>query len=287
MGPSNLYFIVGSPRSGTKIFRDTLEAHPSVTTTDHPLEEIWTTGQADVKHEEYNPDTITPDIRETVQRAFERKLTNTEFFVEKNVRNSLRIPYIRDIFPDAKFLHIIRDGRDAATSIRKRWQNPIDWNYYLSSRGLQLSLRDIFFYSFRLGGMLLKRIIQGRKHVDIWGPHYPGLTEDLKQRSLLEVSALQWKHCVEAARRDGPVESDSYFELHYETLMTNPREVLDPLRDFMNLSSNEAWVSFAEQNFRPDSMGRWKKDLSDQELQQIEPIICDLLDDLNYPAGHS
>ena len=40
--------------------------------------------------------------------------------VVKHPRNSLRIPFIKKLFPDAKFLHIVRDGRDTTCSLMGR-----------------------------------------------------------------------------------------------------------------------------------------------------------------------
>jgi hypothetical protein len=37
--------------------------------------------------------------------------------VEKCPRNALRIPFLRAVFPQARLIHIIRDGRDAACSL--------------------------------------------------------------------------------------------------------------------------------------------------------------------------
>lgn len=37
--------------------------------------------------------------------------------VEKNPRHTLRIPFLKAIFPDAKIIHIVRDGRDVTCSL--------------------------------------------------------------------------------------------------------------------------------------------------------------------------
>jgi Sulfotransferase family len=38
-------------------------------------------------------------------------------FVNKNLQNSFRVRLLNSIIPDAKFIHIIRDGRAAAFSL--------------------------------------------------------------------------------------------------------------------------------------------------------------------------
>ena len=37
-------------------------------------------------------------------------------FAEKNPENSFIVPFLAQVFPDAQFVHIMRDGRDAAVS---------------------------------------------------------------------------------------------------------------------------------------------------------------------------
>ena len=42
--------------------------------------------------------------------------------IDKSPRNSLKIPFILKIFPEARFIHLLRDGRDVTLSIRKEWK---------------------------------------------------------------------------------------------------------------------------------------------------------------------
>jgi Sulfotransferase family len=42
-------------------------------------------------------------------------------WVEKSPVNTENLPLLSEVFPDAKFIHIIRDGRDAAQSFHRRW----------------------------------------------------------------------------------------------------------------------------------------------------------------------
>ena len=43
---------------------------------------------------------------------------------EKTPHNVERMQAIRDILPEAHFIHIIRDGRDMALSLRDKWFAP-------------------------------------------------------------------------------------------------------------------------------------------------------------------
>lgn len=95
-------YIIGCPRSGTTAFmRLMAQTNPEVLALKE-IEKIWHNGT---------------DIR----AYYAQKLVNSgkENILDKNVRNTMRIPLIREIFPDAKFIHLIRDGRAASHSWRK------------------------------------------------------------------------------------------------------------------------------------------------------------------------
>jgi len=75
---------------------------------------------------DYLPDRSKQKIRNLIahiERSFDRP------FITKNVKGSVRIPALLDIFPNALFIQIQRDLKDAAVSmlIRRRKQH-LDWD---------------------------------------------------------------------------------------------------------------------------------------------------------------
>ena len=59
----------------------------------------------------------TPAIREGIREWATNEARGASMFVEKSPRNILRVPYVRAIFPEARIVHIVRDGRDVACSM--------------------------------------------------------------------------------------------------------------------------------------------------------------------------
>ncbi|MFB6345792.1 MAG: sulfotransferase [bacterium] len=279
---TDFFFVIGSPRSGTKILRDTIGSHPDVKTTDSPLEDVWTYGQADTDHDSYKAEQLTSQIKRNIRNEFNQKSSGASMFVEKNVRHSLRIPYVRSVFPRAKFIHIVRHPLDVVVSLEERWRNPIDWDYYLSTRAFEIPLADIIHYTAQLGWDYVKRILSLSDHVDTWGPHYPGLLQDLEDRNLLEVCALQWKHCVTGAREEGMKFDDDYYQLCYEQLMHQPSKTLDALGDFMCVGEIENWLSFAQHHYRTNSINRYDRDLTPNERDRVTSILGSLPEALGY-----
>src|SRR5204862_4656085 len=58
-----------------------------------------------------------PQVIAAIRGWFEGQAEG-RMIIEKCPRNSLRVPYIHRIFPEAKIIHIIRDGRDVICSLR-------------------------------------------------------------------------------------------------------------------------------------------------------------------------
>lgn len=51
-------------------------------------------------------------------------------WVEKTPMNVLHIAKIAEVFPEAKFIHMIRDGRDCAASFHRRWHYNPQWTLF-------------------------------------------------------------------------------------------------------------------------------------------------------------
>ncbi len=119
-------FIVGVPHSGTSVLSSTFKTHPKIAMwTEAP--EVWEPYWAEGVDSEYNrlvP--VNEDYVETMDMlritdAFYRytKSQHRTRFMNKNPRNTVRISYMRKIFPDAKIIHIFRDPRDVVNSITR------------------------------------------------------------------------------------------------------------------------------------------------------------------------
>jgi hypothetical protein len=148
--------IVGSPRSGTTLLRFMLDAHPDLAI---PPETGFLVlgrklkGRGDKLRENFfravvnypDPMPLWPDF-EVTEQSFQAALTNINPFTisegykafyrlyaarfgksrwgDKTPLYCLELNTIRRVLPEARFIHIIRDGRDAALSLRKMWFSP-------------------------------------------------------------------------------------------------------------------------------------------------------------------
>lgn len=139
------FFIVGSARSGTTLLRVILNAHPNVTVPPESrfVTELWRNSN-DVsvdgflaaldQHRQFRSwnlpiDAVRAELagRETAAYATAieavysayAKHVGKDRWGDKTPRYVEHIPFISELFPSARFVHLVRDGRDVALSYAK------------------------------------------------------------------------------------------------------------------------------------------------------------------------
>ncbi|MDH5508429.1 MAG: sulfotransferase, partial [Anaerolineae bacterium] len=122
-------FLIGAARSGTKLLRDIVSQHPDVEKIPYDINYIWRFGNEKLSHDELTPSLLTPQIIKRIRQQFETYHAGRSILIEKTVSNCLRIPFVAAVFPQAKFIHLIRHGEDVVESAYRQWIAPPDWNY--------------------------------------------------------------------------------------------------------------------------------------------------------------
>jgi len=128
---------------------------------------------------------------------------------------------IGGIYPEAKVIHIIRDGRDVAVSTIHHM-----WNHAKSEGGI---------YDLGLDEMERRETYRA-------DPSLP-LTEGLFTESRLANLAAEWNTGVGKAIEDGPmILGDNYVEVRYEDLLKRPVEEVTRLLAFLGADTNPEMV---------------------------------------------
>lgn len=268
-------FLVAAPRSGTKLLRDTLRLHPEITTLPRRLTEVWSQGREHLDHDAYSPEGLSARTRRKIRADFADAFpADGPVYLEKNTCHALRMAFVRDVFPEAKFLHIYRNPWDSIASIRNRWRSPVDWSYLRHGSYRAWPLRRLWSPGLRTMGRWLRQWLTRDTRPDHWGPRIKELDAIRDSSDLLEVSIEQWVRCTEGIvsyREDEP--EPRLFDLRYERLVRDPRPILEDVLDFLGLAAHPGVIRFAESTYTAEGMGRREEDLSETERRRVKTRV--------------
>lgn len=272
--------IIGAPRSGTNMLRDVLCGLPGVGTW--PCDEInytWRHGNVTYPSDVFPAKLATESVSRFIRSKFEAlaKARNLNFVVEKTCANSLRVPFVDRILPDAKYIYIVRDGVDAVASAMKRWQASLDLAYILRKARF-VPFSDLPYYAIRYIGNRAYRLISREKRLAFWGPRLDEMDKVIAGLTLSEICAVQWRECVSKADQAfNSISSKKVFRLYYESFVKDPKKLLPELCYFLGSSpSTDSWLPLID-NVSSSSVGKGHRSLDASEKARIYPIIEDIL----------
>jgi len=277
--------IIGAGRSGTKILRDSLSALPGAGTW--PCDEInyiWRHGNALNPDDELRPDQATPRVRRFIRRRFSRLADRLklDLVVEKTCANSLRVGFVASVLPEARFVFLVRDGRDVVASAIQRWQAPLDIPYLLRKARF-VPLSDLPYYGIRYAWNRLRRLTSRERSLAFWGPRFKGMDTSRRTESLPVVCARQWRRCVERAEEDlSSLPEERVYRLHYEDLVRRPGPVLAELARFLGGDATPDGIDRVAAGIRPGRVGAWREALDNETRKELRPILDEPLTRLGY-----
>jgi hypothetical protein len=297
-------FIIGSPRSGTTILGEILDKHAQIRQWYEPYF-VWDRYFRRSPDDERKPEDCTQKVRHQIQRDFSRfrKKMGCELVVDKSPRNSLKIPFILKIFPPAKFIHILRDGRDVALSIHKEWNTRANivgdatrsnrFNYTGAAKIIRMWLARQPFLGDKIRALWFEthgHLLDKSKHLNRlrwngvagWGPRFKGWKEILHQSSTLEFNAYQWLKCVDKIYNYWPeIPEDQRLEIRYEALISQPKSILTKILQFLKVEIYEEFFQSLP-TLNKNNFDKWKKEFTKGQFSELHPILTQKLLELGY-----
>jgi Sulfotransferase family len=242
-----LVFVVGSPRSGTSFTAGAIGDLPSfVDLGEVPLLKAAIPELVELPEEEQ-----VSEIRHVLQRvrglAFVRGLRG----VEQTPETGFVLPAALQAFPQATAVHVVRDGRDVVSSLLERG--------WLSARRSDES--DDAHLSYGV-------------HPRFWVE--PERREEFAEVSDARRAAWAWRRYVSAAR----AVPGRTVELRYEELVADPGAATAALGPMLSVGTDELSSAFAAAH--ASSVGRWRRDLTDDQLEDVDVEAGPLLAELGY-----
>jgi Sulfotransferase family len=264
-------FIVGCPRSGTRMLGRLVDSHPEIAVV-HEARFVpgWFVHRRGVTADGF----ATPELverlvgferfdrlgvaREDLERLLDagepvpyatfvsglfelhRRQRGKRLVADKSPRYTRNLPTLHELFPSARIVHVVRDGRDVALSVGS-WRKVTE------------------------GGGLVAR--------------YRTWPEDP-----VTAIALWWEREVRLACEDGrALGLELYREPRYEALVADPAGECARLCGFLGVAYDAAMLA----SERPPVPGvrDWSTQMPPDDVRRFEAAAGDLLDELGYPRA--
>lgn len=207
-------FVVGCSRSGTTVTYETLAAAPGLLSFGYEIPQFWNGLYGPLNNgwdsEAASAEQARPEHRTAAFRYFYQHL-GAGRVLDKTCINTLRIPYLQKLFPEARFVFIHRDGRDNISSMMDGWrQGRVDGGFGLSQ----------FF------GPSPEAVAINDGEFQEWHFFLPPGWRAYNQASLEEVCAFQWisanRMALDASRS---VPEKQWIRIRYEDILERPVEL--------------------------------------------------------------
>jgi len=126
--PTAPIFVIGSARSGTTMLRLMLDSHPGISSGEetHFLQQLepvvgkqWRLLERYGFPREYWLDRLR-HLYGDFQAEYAVRRGRVRW-ADKDPANTLILPFVEELFPDAQYIHLLRDGHDVVASHRDRW----------------------------------------------------------------------------------------------------------------------------------------------------------------------
>jgi hypothetical protein len=285
MSPRHLV-LIGAARSGTKVLRDALAQAALVGAVPYDVGYVWRYGNDDCPD-----DTLAGRAPSERARTFIRHFVDRyaggapSTVIEKTVGNTMRVPFVADVLPDAQFVHIVRDGVDVIESTMRQWRAPTELRYALK-KARHFPLRLVPSYGRRYAVASWRRRRNARQANATWGVRYPGIDADVQQCDLLTVCTRQWVQSLRRADADLHIVGRPVVEVRYEDLVADPDKQLSRVLEAFGVASRDQDVRRAAAQIRGATVGSGRRALSPEQLLVVEREAGDLLARLGYaPAA--
>jgi len=200
-------------------------------------------------------DLLSTDVsnhqKKTVQDVMTKMLTKHRNRLLIKITGWPRIGFLKEIFPEAKFVHVIRDGRAVVNSTINvdfwwGWRGPQNWR---------------------------------------WGDLNPEQYEEWRRfdRSFVALAAIQWKIIMDAVDEAREMLcDDDYIEIKYEQLCTDVIGVFRKVLDFVDLDSVSQYEKLIKKYPISSRDYKWKTDLTSKQQEILESILGGHLQKYGY-----
>jgi hypothetical protein len=197
---------------------------------------------------------VTPRVKKRVRAALEPMLTPTRNRLLIKITGWPRIGFLNEIFEDAKFIHIVRDGRAVASSLLH-----VDfWRGWLGPQG------------WRAGPLT-------PEDQAAW---------EARNRSFTALAGLEWKiqmRAMQAARQT--LDPKDFYEIKYEEFCEQPLQTYREVLEFTELPASRAFEQRIKAASIKSTSNRWRDDLTAEQQAELNSLLRDDLRQYGYEVA--
>jgi hypothetical protein len=259
--------ILSAPRAGSTLLFETLAQAAGVHTIggeSHKLIESigpLRPGGGAVTSNRLTGKDATPAITAELRRRFAVQLRDRDGrppapgaatrLLEKTPKNALRVPFLLEVFPDARFIFLHREVRANLGSMMEAW---------------------------RAGGWVTYRHLAGWNGP--WSLLLPPGYEQLRDRPLEEVVAFQWRTANEMILDDlASMPRERWTAVRYEDLIGDPAREVARLLEFTGLDMDPQLAAYlakplplSRHTKTPPRPDKWQQDAA--EIERMVPGLA-------------
>jgi hypothetical protein len=238
--------VVGSPRSGTTFVGSSLGAQPGLV----DLGEVKPLKAMIPQLTRLPEQDAATRFRRTLEVVRQLGLAGHLRGVEQTPETSFVLAAALRAYPAARAVHIVRDGRDVVCSLLERGWLATDRSGN-DDAGLAYGAHPRFWVE-------------------------PERADEFRSASEARRAAWAWRRYVSAAR----AVPERTLEIHYEELVTEPRDVATRVAESLELELEPLAESLSKAFDR--SVGRYMKHLTPDQRADVDEEAGDLLRELGY-----
>ncbi|MEQ4717340.1 sulfotransferase [Nonomuraea sp. B19D2] len=197
---------------------------------------------------------VTPWLAQRLREFFERRKSPGREDLTHKFTGWPRAAFLHEVFPEARFVHIVRDGRAVANSLAQMpW-----WRGHLGIPG------------WRFGPL-------PALYAEEW---------ESSGRCLAHLAGIGWKVMMDAYEvARAAVPPHLWLEMRYEDLLADPRKHMDVILQHLGLSWTPDFErSLEHERFSGSRTEAFKRDLTPRQVSLLDRSLFHHLQKYGYPV---
>jgi hypothetical protein len=216
----------------------------------YPFWEYYCKGFSEPCRDLYKED-VTDRTKAAVRKVMGKVLTPKRNRLLIKITGWPRIGFLKEIFPDAKFVHIYRDGRAVASSLLRvpwwsGWGGPANW---------------------RWGELTPEQRAKWNKY----------------DKSFVVLAAIEWEILMAAYEKaKQTIPPEDLMDIRYEDLCQNPIEMFQMAVEFGALEWSPKFEATVKSFSLRNANDKWQRDLNDVQQRILGECLSDTLEEYGY-----